>query len=89
MCQGRIGSCDELMGAVYSPRDWGTMIALWNRNSAEHKQVTRIKRRLRKLFDTSSVKYLTHMERPADASRGVKREKVCLARKQIEEKKKT
>jgi hypothetical protein len=45
MCQGRIGACDELMGAVYSPKDWGTMIAMWNRNSSERKQVTRIMRR--------------------------------------------
>lgn len=45
MCQGRIGPCDDLMGAVCSPKDWGTMIALWIRNAADRKQVTRIKQR--------------------------------------------
>lgn len=35
--------------------------------------------RLRKLFETSSVKYLTHLERPVEASaRSGKRDKVRL-----------
>ncbi len=71
MCSGRLGaSSDELLGAVFATKGWGVTLALWNRNAGDTKLVTKLKRRLRKLFDTTSVKYLAHTERPANASAG-------------------
>ncbi len=70
MCTGRLGPTpDELLGAVFATKGWGVLLALWNRSAGDTKLVGKLKRKLRKLFDTTSVKYLAHRERPADAGR--------------------
>ena len=64
MCTGRFRcAADALSGAVLSHKEWGTSIAMWNRDANNAKEISRLKRKLRKLFETTSVKYLTHQER--------------------------
>ena len=64
MCTGRFHCAPEaLVGAVLSSKEWGMSIAMWNRDASNAKQISRLKRKLRKLFETTSVKYLAHTER--------------------------
>ncbi len=73
MCTGRLGpGPDELLGAVFATKGWGVLLALWNRSAGDTKTVGKLKRKLRKLFDTTSVKYLAHTERPVDSARAAK-----------------
>jgi hypothetical protein len=71
MCTGRLGpGPDELLGAVFATKGWGVLLALWNRSAGDNKLVGKLKRKLRKLFDTTSVKYLAHAERAVKSARG-------------------
>jgi hypothetical protein len=42
--------------AIYSLRDWGYMIALWS-SEKDVMMMSKVKRKLRKLFGTHTVKY--------------------------------
>ena len=59
----RFSGCHNLMGAVLNLRAWGSMVTLWNRESTDFKQIYKVKKKLKKLFELPKIKYQAHLYR--------------------------
>eukprot|EP01091_Cochliopodium_minus_P019655 TRINITY_DN8337_c0_g1_i1.p1 TRINITY_DN8337_c0_g1~~TRINITY_DN8337_c0_g1_i1.p1 ORF type:complete len:368 (-),score=69.82 TRINITY_DN8337_c0_g1_i1:122-1225(-) len=71
----RFSGCSKILGSVLTIRTWGTVMSMWNSQSSDMKQIYKIKKKIKKIFELSKVKYHPHKYRISDSEKPTERKK--------------